>query len=140
MSPFPTWERASCLATDLKCPQPWAQQIEQQLTRDPEDLVARVKLIAYYFMNAIPHPRLEHIFWLIEHHPESELVFSYPATISTGDSPLSSQADYERAKALWLEQAARHPRDTAVMAHAAQFVQQSDPLDFATLNWPTSLL
>jgi TonB family protein len=103
-----------------------AQQIEQQLTRDPENLVARAKLIAYYFMNAMPHLRLEHIFWFFEHHPESELALSEAARINPGNGLLNSQSDYDRAKALWLDQAARHPKDTAVLANAAKFLQDAD--------------
>ncbi len=38
-----------------------AQQLEEHLVRDPEDISARGKLISYYSAHAIPHPRLEHI-------------------------------------------------------------------------------
>jgi hypothetical protein len=114
------------LADGYKMSAAQAQQLEQQLTRDPEDLNARAKLIAYYFMNTIPHPRLQHIFWFFEYHPESELAISEAARINLGNGLLNSQSDYERAKALWLDQAARHPQDTAVLANAAKFLQDAD--------------
>jgi TonB family protein len=99
-----------------------AQQIEQQLLRDPEDIAARAKLISYYFASANAHPRQEHIFWLIEHHPESQIAsyFARSSLIS------SSQADYDRARTLWLEQVAAHPNDARVLAHAGGFIGEKD--------------
>jgi TonB family protein len=118
---------AQLLTDGSKLSAPEAQQLEQQLTRDPEDLAARAKLIAYYFMNTIPHPRLEHIFWLIEHHPESEIALYYSIQqISADTSPAQSQLEYERAKTLWLQQVAARGGDTRVLGNAAKFVGESD--------------
>ena len=104
-----------------------AQQIEQQLVHDPEDLAARAKLISYYSWRAIPHPRLEHIFWLIEHHPESEIALYYSRQhLSADRSPAQAQLDYERARTLWLEQVAAHPTDARVLGNAASFVGEKD--------------
>ena len=97
-----------------------AQNLEQQLVRDPEDLAARAKLISYYSWHAIAHPRLEHIFWFIEHHPESEI------TAYFGFPHLASQLDHDRAKALWLRQVDAHPDDARVLANAARVVGESD--------------
>ncbi|PYT35874.1 MAG: hypothetical protein DMG58_00910 [Acidobacteria bacterium] len=97
-----------------------AQDLEQQLVRDPEDIAARAKLISYYSWHAVSHPRLEHIFWFIERHPESEITsyFGFPH--------LASQLDHDRAKALWLQQADAHHDDARVLANAARVVGESD--------------
>ena len=104
-----------------------AQELEEYLAGDPDDLIARAKLIAYYFAKGDPQPRLNHIFWVIEHHPESELTLSYQARISPKTGLLNLQADYERARELWLGQAATHAQNARVLANAAEFVQQTDP-------------
>src|SRR5207245_824006 len=93
-----------------------AQQIEQHLVRDPEDLAARAKLISDYFASATVHPRQEHIFWFIEHHPESEIALYHSR------SSLGSPADYDRARSLWLEQVAARPNDARVLGNAANFI------------------
>ena len=64
---------------------------------------------------------------MIEHHPESELTLSYQARISPKTGLLNLQADYERARELWLGQAATHAQNARVLANAAEFVQQTDP-------------
>jgi beta-lactamase regulating signal transducer with metallopeptidase domain len=98
-----------------------AQQLEEHLARDTEDLAARGKLISYYSAHAIPHPRLEHIFWLIEHHPESEVtIYSSQARAE------SSPPDYELQKPLWLQQVTAHPTDAHVLANAGRFLGQTD--------------
>ena len=105
-----------------------AQELEQYLAGDPDDLIARAKLIAYYFAKGDRQPRLNHIFWGIEHHPESELLaLSYQVRISPRTSLLNSQADYERARELWLGQAATHAQNASVLANAAEFAGQTDP-------------
>lgn len=94
-----------------------AQQLEEQLTRDPEDIAARGKLLSYYMSNAIDQPRLrQHVYWLIQHHPES------PMTIFFSQSPTQRAEDYEHEKQLWLEQVLAHPLDGHILANAAQFL------------------
>lgn len=95
-----------------------AQQLEEQLRRDPEDLAARGKLISYYF-STVPQqrqPRLDHVYWLIEHHPESDITryFSFVFRFSPPDE--------EHVKTLWSDQAALHPNDARVLANAAEFL------------------
>jgi TonB family protein len=97
-----------------------AQQLEEQLLRDPEDLTARGKLISYYQSNAMDAPRLRHVDWLIQHHPESELIshFSYASDLSP--------EEYGHEKALWQEQVTLHPTDARVLANAATFLGAKD--------------
>lgn len=97
-----------------------AQQLEEQLVRDPEDLAARGKLISYYRWNAMDAPRLQHVYWLIQHHPESEVT----GHLSYGFE--FSPEEYEHEKALWQEQITLHPTDAPVLANAAGFFGAKD--------------
>jgi TonB family protein len=97
---------------------------ERYLETNPEDLAARGRLIAYYFMNAVREPRLKHILWLIERHPESELAGFASAGISPRSGVLNDQADYERARSLWRRQTAQYSSDARVLGHAVQFYLQ----------------
>jgi len=95
-----------------------AQQLEDQVARDPEDLTARGKLIAYYF-STVPQqrqPRLDHVYWLIQHHPESDITRYFSMVFRF------SPSDEEYAKNLWSEQVALHPNDARVLANAAEFL------------------
>jgi TonB family protein len=106
-----------------------ARQIEQQLTRDPEDLTARTRLIAYYLMQAMPDPWMLHVLWLIEHHPESAQAISYP----THNPPDIDPGKRQRVKSAWLQQADAHPQDAAVLGNVAEFIELEDPFAAAAM-------
>jgi TonB family protein len=102
-----------------------AQAVEESLRANPEDLGARGKLIAHYFVNQAREPWSQHVFWLIEHHPESPLAGSKFASGALPADPLNGEADLARAKELWLEQTRRHPDDARVWANALRFCSQA---------------
>lgn len=104
-----------------------ASELERRLAQNPEDLEARVGLIGYYLVNGMALKRLENILWLIEHHPESDLALSLQARLTPIDGPDNNPADFERAKTSWMAQAAAHPDDARVLAHAGDFLWESDP-------------
>lgn len=108
-----------------------AKRFEELLRQSPDDLAAHEGLIKYYFQEEIPSrtPEIEkdrqaHIFWLIEHHPESEVAGSPEAGILLG-LPDSAEA-YVHAKSLWLQEAQTHAADKIVLRNAAQFFLVSD--------------
>ncbi len=92
-----------------------AEGLEERLNTNPDNLAAREELLNYYFMEQLisRKPELEekreqHIFWLIEHHPESELAGSPEAGIMP--IGLSGSTDgYQRGKQLWAQQAEKYP-------------------------------
>jgi hypothetical protein len=68
------------------------EEMEQLISRKPE----------------LEEKREQHIFWLIEHHPESELAGSPEAGIMP--IGLSGSTDgYQRGKQLWAQQAEKYP-------------------------------
>ncbi len=105
-----------------------AKALEEGLKTNPDNLSAREKLITYYFeaMLTSRAPELEerreqHIFWLIEHHPDSELAGSPEASILPFGFSQSTEG-YHRGKQLWLQQVESHPDNLRIVLNAAQFV------------------
>lgn len=102
-----------------------AQAVEESLRANPEDLAARGSLIAHYFVNQASEPWSQHVFWLIEHHPESPLAGLNFASGALPADPLNGEADRAHAKELWLEQTRRHPDDARVWANALRFCSRA---------------
>ncbi|HOK45350.1 MAG TPA: hypothetical protein PLK67_05435 [Bryobacteraceae bacterium] len=84
-----------------------AQRLEAHVQANPEDLAARSSLIVYYTLKGLREPRLRHIFWFIENHPESEFAGYHATAIYPFRNQLNSEADYAHARSLWLEQVRR---------------------------------
>src|SRR2546426_11358595 len=86
-----------------------AQELETQLSNNPEDLSARAKLLGYYWYQwmrpgeeAAKAARRRHIFWLIEHHPDAPVTGLEEAAISDSSSSLGDPEGYEQARQKWL--------------------------------------
>jgi len=107
-----------------------AAALEQELTINPDNLAAREALINYYFMEMIKSRTAgleekhdKHVFWLIEHHPESPLAGSPEASIM----PVADSTEaYQHGKQLWLRQVESHPDDQRILRNAAQFLTAFD--------------
>jgi tetratricopeptide (TPR) repeat protein len=104
-----------------------AKALEEGLKTKPDNLGAREKLITYYFKAMLTSraPELEerreqHVFWLIEHHPDCELAGSPEAGL---DFVVFSQSTegYQRGKQLWLQQVELHPDNLRIVRNAARF-------------------
>lgn len=100
------------------------EQLESEVRTNPEDLRARSVLLALYGMRGNREARLQHVYWLIEHHPESPVTGS--ATLQPG-TPMATQSDYQRGKDLWLLQMRTRAGDPPVLLNAARYFEQSDP-------------
>jgi hypothetical protein len=109
-----------------------AQALEEGLIKHPDNLTAREELIRYYFEAALNSrtPELEgkreqHVLWLIENHPESELAGTPEAEIMAIGLSESTEG-YHRGKQLWLAQVESHPDSKRILLSAAQFCLFSD--------------
>jgi tetratricopeptide (TPR) repeat protein len=109
-----------------------AKVLEEGLNTNPDNLAARQNLISYYFMEMLTSrkPELEqrreqHVFWLIEHNPESELAGSPEAGIVPIGLSGSTEG-YQHGKQLWLQEAEKHPDDQRILSNAAQFLSLFD--------------
>lgn len=104
-----------------------AKALERVLERNPQDHEARVKLMAYYGMEAARSPALRKKFrlqnlWFIEHLPESTIcgvpIFDLPAS--------SNHAFHKRARALWLKHCRSAKAVVQVLANVARFFMHLD--------------
>jgi tetratricopeptide (TPR) repeat protein len=136
-----------------------ASELEETLTKDPNDLAARAQLLGYYFVMgggrlspaAARQARLRHIIWLVQNHPDSELAGLSAVTIDPASHPLADREGYEKVKALWLEQARNHDDNAVLLANAAWFfklpdkaiavrlIKRTHDLDPANRNWSAFL-
>lgn len=105
-------------------------QLEQKLAANPEDFPTRLKLMAYHQRadrSARAEDlakRLRHTFWLIEHHPESELLHSHVSHFSRHEL---TPTEYQRAVALWSAATNTRPNNATVAWNAASFFRELAP-------------
>jgi len=138
-----------------------ASHLEESLTRDPNDLTARAQLLGFYFAAGGRHSqvspevarqaRLRHILWLVQNHPELELMGMSVSTIDPTGTPLADEDGYEKVKALWLEQTEKHKDNPEVLANAswffklpdkpiaAQLLKRAQTVDPGNRNWSAGL-
>jgi tetratricopeptide (TPR) repeat protein len=109
-----------------------AKTLEIGLKTNPDNLSSREKLIQYCFIAniklrdfALEEKREEHVFWLIEHHPESYLAGSPEAEIMPGLSSRTTEA-YQHGKQLWADQVAKNSDSPVVLLNASDFMFLSD--------------
>ena len=104
-------------------------RLEQRLAANPEDYETRLKLMAYHQRadragrRDDRAQRAQLVLWLIEHHPDSEILHSPVSRFSPGEL---TPADYRRAVALWETAAQAKAADAAVRWNAASFFQALD--------------
>jgi len=109
-----------------------AKALEDLVAANPDNLPAREQLINYYFIASlttktaeIQEKREQHVFWLIEHHPESELAGSPQAGIMPTDVAGSTEG-YQHGKQLWLAQVEKNSSNQRILRNAAQYLALFD--------------
>src|SRR5437773_1048318 len=70
--------------------------------------------------------RRRHVLWMIEHHPDAELMMLSVITIDPSGHALADQEGYDQAKNLWIQQVDRHPDDVSILMRGAHFVRLWD--------------
>src|SRR2546427_1186514 len=111
-----------------------ASDLEDRLKTNADDLDARMRLLGYYYFSGIRNAgadvtrtaRRRHVLWMIEHHPDAELMMLPVITIDPAGHALADPEGYDLAKQLWMQQADRHPEDVSILLRAAHFVRLSD--------------
>lgn len=91
--------------------------LEAGLKLDPDNLVARERLLSFYLpkLEANAAARRPHALWLAEHHAESDL-WTYPLIPRQWDPQ-----GYARARAFWLSHVEKPDVTPTIMRHAAEF-------------------
>jgi tetratricopeptide (TPR) repeat protein len=107
-----------------------AQQVaemEAAIAQHPDDLTARTKLLGYYFMSrhtgaAAKEGCRKHVLWIIKNRPEAEIAGTPFCMIDA----ITDTDGYHDAKQLWVDQTKAHPKDSAIVGHAARFLSIHD--------------
>jgi hypothetical protein len=111
------------LGRDLSTEQiPWLE-----MQRDEPDLAlaARTVLLAKYAASrgkADRAARATHIYWFIQHHPDSAVAGSSDAYLFKHQEAVA----YEAARQLWMQQCVAHRTNAAVIGNAANFFLLND--------------
>ena len=125
---FSPWY-AESLRDILRLEEPDVTRLALRLAANPEDFETRLKLMAYHQRadragrQDDRAQRAQLALWLIEHHPDSEILHSPVSRFSPGEL---TPADYRRAVALWDAAAKAKAGDAAVRWNAASFFQGLD--------------
>ena len=98
------------------------QNLEEILQANPEDLVARAKVLGWYWRNqflseSARKARHKHILWLIQNHAD-EKIAGIP---EAGLNPEQDEEVYDEAKKLWIEQTETQKTNTTILGNAAAF-------------------
>jgi tetratricopeptide (TPR) repeat protein len=122
-------------------PLPSPQEIanlESHVLQVPDDLDARLELLQLYLDTASPSPsvdsgrrsvRLQHILYLVEHHPEAPASGSKAAYVYRANGPYANSADHDAVRDQWLAAVQGHPKNNAVTMNAEKFLSVEDQDD-----------
>ena len=102
-----------------------AHGLERRLQVDPKDEEARSGLLSYYWHNQMHRQRIQLVFWLIEHQPESALHGYEIASIFPRGPGGANVSDFASARQLWLAQVRRHAQDVRVLGNAARALNEA---------------
>ena len=123
-TPFPTPEETATL--------------ESRVLQNPDDLDAQRRLLRMYADSGIASlqydpgrqaVRLQHILYLVQHHPEAPVSGSRIAYIYRAGRPNASPPDHDALRAAWLDAVQSHPNNTAVTLNAVRFLSVEDASD-----------
>jgi tetratricopeptide (TPR) repeat protein len=127
-----------------------AENLEEKLKGNPNDLSMRTILLAYYegkHESQVSEAKQRHVLWIIENHPESEIAGSPECLVL---EPVN-QVYFDEAKKRWLKQVDLHKNNPDVLGNAASFfllsdrelaealLKQAETLDPKTSAWPERL-
>jgi hypothetical protein len=125
------------LTRPLPSPQEIAN-LESHVLQNPEDLDARMRLLQLY-LDTAPSSlsvdsgrrsvRLQHILYLVEHHPEAAVSASKAAYVYRSGGPYANAADHEDVRNLWLAAVQGRSGNVAVTMNAVKFLEREDQED-----------
>jgi hypothetical protein len=132
---------ARILAHPLPSPQETAN-LESHVLQNPEDIDARIQVLQFYSDTAPPPTydsparrsvRLQHILYLVEHHPALAASASKAAYVCGAKGPYANAGDHDAVRGQWLAAVQSHPKDNAVMLNAVKFLSVEDIDDAETV-------
>lgn len=104
-----------------------AESLEQQISTDPSNKIARAKLLGYYSARENTRnderKQIEHILWVLEHEPKCGLGVTPALHISKLQNPIG----FAKAKEIALRQAKRFRRNSNVLTDIGSIFRGDDP-------------
>jgi hypothetical protein len=125
----------------LSRPSPPPQDVanlESHVLESPEDIAARTQLLQLYLATAPLPPyddpvrraiRLQHILYLVGHHPEAPVCASKEAYVYRVKGPYASPADHDAVRAQWLASFQAHWGNSQVTLNAVKVLAMEDKDD-----------
>jgi tetratricopeptide (TPR) repeat protein len=113
-----------------------AEDIERFLQENPDDLLSHKRLLIFYTENGTRFydpkvalaARRRHVLWMIEHHPDDEVLGMADGVLSPAGPPMMGDAaGYAEAKKQWSALAGKPDASAAVRANAAAAEKLADP-------------
>lgn len=138
-SPLPELGKASSLSARIQLSsalsQPAVENLQAALKRSPDDIEARVQLLAY-FANREDHmhdaaakqPRFENALWMINNSPRNAVIHKWPNLFLAN---ITDPADPRLPQIIsaWQNQVKAHPDDPLILENASTCLQWFDYID-----------
>jgi TonB family protein len=105
--------------------------MEQYLVANPNDVEVRLQLILHYYSKGVRNPRIGHIVWLVENHPQTQQAIFASQGVLPRDNTLNTYAEYQRVREGWKTAVASRQGNTGVMGNASRFLEKSGELEEA---------
>jgi hypothetical protein len=110
-----------------------AEALEASLKANPDDRIAHIQLMGYYwsqvtFLNRtdIRRQLMEQADWFAIHEPQSVVFDNTNFNLKPTDFSTPNSADLARYKADWATAVQRYPNDTVILLHALRALQAVD--------------
>ncbi|HXR76613.1 MAG TPA: energy transducer TonB [Bryobacteraceae bacterium] len=149
LSWWPSGELLKIMETGRRMTPDEAIRIEKRLKKLNDPAEERTKLLEYYTAQSASETtraaRNAQIIWLIQNHPDSEILGSPVAVINAAGEPLADPKASAQAEAVWLQRIAKDRGDFKILGYAMNFLRVADPTKAAEIllgckGWPKSAL
>ena len=91
----------------------------------------RSSSILHYYGSGVREPRIAHILWLVENHPEASPTIFASQGILPRDNAQNSFAEYQRVLNAWKQAVASRKGNVEVLRNAARFLQTAGEFEEA---------
>jgi hypothetical protein len=103
--------------------------LEKKLSLHPDDICARGQLAAFApsASTAEGPARIDHLIWMIQHHPEWDGFILNPNDALSEPRSQQERSGYDRLRTTWLQQVEPNQHSGAVLHNAAMFFAIREP-------------
>lgn len=99
-------------------------RLEAAVTRNPEDLQSRARLLGAYAAGNDPLPLRRHMLWMIQTHPDG--ITAWGRRFNPVLDPSLDPEGYEEGRKLWLARLTRHHIPVEELRNAAAYFKFTD--------------